>query len=326
MKGSSYDWKNLKSVDQKLLEALKLKQFAEVDRLIKEGADVNVSFGPGDSALHYFEDVDIIEKLLKNGANVNQNNSYSETPLMHAVSYYKHVEVVKVLLIHGANVNVSNRRRNTPLDMALRSSYFNRGDPEKTIKTFLEFGTRLTVKELCYPERISKLLIKFSMINENVIVPTNVIQSSKPEYVVFVDECRAEVNLLDSCKFNNSLSLLDIIKNWRRWLPNLSIMKLLNDYEQTYPIYGDFICDRIHAVILERRKLLSQLDMMVVSAKRCEIEGSEYAEVLDMDCKRHIMKFVSNKDVESFLSGTSETDDSEKDLNDPPNAKRVKFE
>lgn len=319
MKGSSWDWKQLKFVDQKLLEALELKQFVEVDRLIKDGADVNVNFGPGDNALHYFNDVDIIEKLISCGASVNHSNSYRETPLMHAVCYYKDVEIVKLLLKHGAWSWYSKRHGETAMSMALRSSFFNRGLPEKVVKTLLEFGTQLEVTELPYPERIAQLLIKLSLISENVILPRNVIANSKTEYVVYADECEAEVKSMDSVKFNGSSSLLDIVKNWRRWLQNESIMKLLNDHEQRYPIYGDVLFDRIHTPIMQRRNLLSKLDIVAVIAKSSEHSDT----VLNMDCKRHIMKYVSNKDLESFLDGISEVDDLKADFNEP-NAKRVK--
>lgn len=327
MRGSSYHWKTLKDVDQKFLQTLELKQFEEVDRLIKEGANVNVWFGPGDSGLHYFNDIDVITKLITIGANVNNTNSYSETPLMHAISYYKNVEIVKVLLKHGANVWNTNRRRETALSMALRSSCFGTHGSEERIKTLLDFGACIKVTELRYSENVCKLLIKYSMIGE--FIPRDLVLNSKPEYVAYFDKCKEEVNVMMAEKLKNSDSLLEIIKNWRCFMMNESFTKLLNEYEQTYPIYADVIFNRIHTPILERRDLLSQLDMVTVTAKMDEDEVSEYTEiVLNVDCKRHIMKFVNCPDLESFLRGTSEAVEAvdSKLASYEPNAKKLKIE
>lgn len=326
MRGSSCDWKTLKDVDQNFLQALELKQFEEVDRLIKEGANVNVWFGPGDSGLHYFNDLDVITKLITIGANVNSTNSYSETPLMHAVSYYKNVEIVKVLLKHGANGWSTNRRGETALSVALRSSCFvtRAHGAEERIKTLLDFGACMKVTELRYSENICKLLIKYSMIG--VLMPRDSVLNSRPEYVAYFDKCKEEVNVMKAEKFKNSDSLLEIIKNWRCFMLNESFTKLLNEYEQKYPIYADVIFNRIHTPILERRDLLLQLDMVTVTAKIDEDQVSEHSEiVLNMDCKRHIMKFVSSTDLESFLRGTSEAVDS-KLASYEPNAKKLKIE
>lgn len=325
MKASKGDWKELTQINQQLLEALEQKQFVEVDRLIKEGAAVNVRFGPSrDSALHYFSDVEIIEKLLNCDAHVNALNSYQETPLMHAVSYYKDVAIVKALIRRGAQADATNRRGETVLSMAIRATCFrNSENLEKTLQTLLNIDCHLKVDELSYAERTSKLIIKFSRINDCWIIPNRIIQNSK--YATYADECQAELNLMDSQRLNDSFSLLNIVKNWRRWLPNPSIMKLLENYEEKYPIYADVIFDRIHAVLLERRKLLSRLDAVVVFAKICEEKQSENAEIiLNVDCKRQIMKYVSNNDLEVFLSGISTKtvclDDSQ------PDAKRAKIE
>lgn len=324
MKASSGDWKDLKRIDQQLLEALKQKQFVEVDRLIEEGAAVNVRFGQSrDSALHYFKDVEIIEKLLDCGADVNASNFYQETPLMHAVSYYKDVAIVKALVRGGAWTHV-RKRGETVVSMALGATCLPRnGMPEKTLKALLEFGCHLQVDDLCYADGTSKLIIKLSMISNNIIMVGRAIQDSK--YVAYAEACQSEVRLMNSKHYNGSSSLLNVVKNWQNWLPDLSIMKLLENYEETYHIYADVIFDRIHAVILDRRKLLCQLDVLVVSAEKCDGEQFENSQViLNMDCKRHIMKYVSNKDLKSFLSGVSTktecTDDSQ------PNAKRAKIE
>lgn len=58
--------------------------------------------------------VEIIELLIRHGADVNAQSSTGNTPLMYACAG-GHVEAVKVLLAHGANVEDHNENGHTPL-------------------------------------------------------------------------------------------------------------------------------------------------------------------------------------------------------------------
>lgn len=58
--------------------------------------------------------VDIIELLLKHGADVNAQSSTGNTPLMYACAG-GHVAAVKLLLSNGANVEDHNENGHTPL-------------------------------------------------------------------------------------------------------------------------------------------------------------------------------------------------------------------
>lgn len=58
--------------------------------------------------------IDIIELLLKHGADVNAQSSTGNTPLMYACAG-GHVDAVKLLLAAGANVEDHNENGHTPL-------------------------------------------------------------------------------------------------------------------------------------------------------------------------------------------------------------------
>ena len=67
-----------------------------------------------------------IEQLIKNGANVNVQDSYGKTPLIYAINYKKNkldlisflyipynIRLFKVLLKNGADVNIQDKNGNT---------------------------------------------------------------------------------------------------------------------------------------------------------------------------------------------------------------------
>ena len=55
--------------------------------------------------------LDEAEKLVKNGANVNEKDEFSDTPL----HFVRNVHIVKLLIDNGADVNAHDLHGYTPL-------------------------------------------------------------------------------------------------------------------------------------------------------------------------------------------------------------------
>ena len=81
-----------------------IKAFIEmgVDVNIK---DLNIKNGYGNTPLFYAKSKEIVELLIKAGADINAKNQYGETPLFFAESK----EIVELLIQHGADVNIKNK-------------------------------------------------------------------------------------------------------------------------------------------------------------------------------------------------------------------------
>ena len=82
-----------------------------VQRLIKAGADVSATNDYGATPLRTaatVADPAVIKALLKAGANANEPNAEGETPLM-VVARTGNVEAAKLLLSHGAKVNAKEQ-------------------------------------------------------------------------------------------------------------------------------------------------------------------------------------------------------------------------
>ncbi len=89
--------------------AVKVRDHAEAEQLLKEGADPNAGSGYGDihAPLHaaiQANDVEMVRLLVQYGAKVNKKSGYGNSFLYDAASDAT-IEIVKILVEAGANVN-----------------------------------------------------------------------------------------------------------------------------------------------------------------------------------------------------------------------------
>ena len=91
---------------------------AKLKSLFQSGLDINFFDSYNNNMLHiacYKGDSQIIEFLVKNGANPDILDPWGDTPLFACILDAKY-ENAKVLLDNGANINYIDSRGNTPLD------------------------------------------------------------------------------------------------------------------------------------------------------------------------------------------------------------------
>ena len=69
---------------------------------------------------------EVVQLLLRGGANINQTDKVNKTPL-HAAVYQGNTGMVRLLIKHGANINVMDKHGRTPLLMASKHGRYEEG-------------------------------------------------------------------------------------------------------------------------------------------------------------------------------------------------------
>ena len=96
------------------------EQFELLEYLIKKGADVNLKNNEGLSPIHlacYSENIRI---LLESGADIQSQDKQGDTPLHSLVKEGKEkIDVIEYLIKAGAKIDLKNKNGETPLDIAI---------------------------------------------------------------------------------------------------------------------------------------------------------------------------------------------------------------
>ena len=117
------------------------KIFAEVKKLINQGADINTQVEDERTLLHCvvsIGDLEIVEYLLKNGASMNILDDFRNTALFYA----KEKNMAKLLLENGADINFQNYFGETPLMYRLCKNNIN----TELIEFLIDSGTDVNKK------------------------------------------------------------------------------------------------------------------------------------------------------------------------------------
>lgn len=112
---------------ESLYDAVSKNDKAQVEKLIKKGADVNFikEMGPWMKvspliAAVLNKNLDIIKTLIANKADINWKDGFNTSAIMYAANSGE-MEIVKLLLENGANINDSDGQGNTVLSSATKS-------------------------------------------------------------------------------------------------------------------------------------------------------------------------------------------------------------
>jgi ankyrin repeat protein len=113
----------------------------EVNRLLAQGCNPNMINALGNVSLYYAKTPEMVTILCKNGANVNLQNMYGDTPLHDALyravsdpGNQEYIECIKALLANNANPSIANEKGDTSVLVAQKvvgGSTIYKGDGTK---------------------------------------------------------------------------------------------------------------------------------------------------------------------------------------------------
>jgi uncharacterized protein len=136
------------AADERLINAVRQKDTAAVQSLLRQRVDVNGVQGDGVSALHWAVHVDdrgIVQALLAAGARVNVADDTGVTPL-YLACLNRSADLVALLLKSSADPNAALLNGETPLMNCART-----GNPE-SVKLLLAAGARINDKEKAHDQ------------------------------------------------------------------------------------------------------------------------------------------------------------------------------
>ena len=87
------------------------------------------------------DDRELVSKTLEAGEDVRQTNAYLRTPLHKAAYYSGHPEVIESLIRRGADVNARDKGNWTALHLATRNGHL------EAVRLLLDAGSELTVQD-----------------------------------------------------------------------------------------------------------------------------------------------------------------------------------
>ncbi|MBO7243653.1 MAG: ankyrin repeat domain-containing protein, partial [Alphaproteobacteria bacterium] len=100
-----------KQLAQKIMDAILESDITRLEKLIKQGAPIDEADQKGWTPLRlaiFKRQLEIAKKLIEAGADVNAVDKDGD-PLIHMAVLYDHVEIAKELIKAGANVNATNK-------------------------------------------------------------------------------------------------------------------------------------------------------------------------------------------------------------------------
>ena len=107
-----------------VVQAVMDEDMDKLQKLIAEGAPIDEKDDEGYTALHYaamWGDLEATKWLIENGADVNTTDAWGSTPLMNAVYNEAGVETVELLLENGANKTLKDSEGKTAYDYAVEN-------------------------------------------------------------------------------------------------------------------------------------------------------------------------------------------------------------
>jgi ankyrin repeat protein len=146
-----------------LINSLKMTHHHEYPEvaflLICKGANVNLCNKDGKTALMIaasYGFIDIVESLLILGAEIDIQDEYNDTALLHSID---NPEIAELLIASGANVNLSNTGNNTAL---IRAAYYNETN---LVKLLLNAGANVNAVNI-----LDNTALQGALYNDNSIM------------------------------------------------------------------------------------------------------------------------------------------------------------
>ncbi|XP_075224285.1 uncharacterized protein LOC142326061 [Lycorma delicatula] len=274
-----------------------------VSELIKRGANIQDTDIGGNGMLHYACSAESVQILVDVGLHINNKNNIGQTPLMKAVDDFKELEVINALLRNGADPNCTDTDLNSPLHVAPEDEFVNLliSYGAKVCKRNKYNHLPLqAIIEGVEQETIHGAIIKHSLLTEQQDV---YIYLSNTNYTDYVDKCKKEIDKMKNISLTSSITLYNFCTSTiskYKFIDISDVINLNNDIsgkqmEEKFPMFYDVIQIKINKNKNANRKynLVKKLDSLIISIN----EQTEQVK-LNMTCNNEKVKLHTVSDDE----------------------------
>ena len=144
--------------------------FEEAEELIRNGADVNEQNGIGETPLFKVMNSKIARLLINHGADVNHERTLSFTPLMVA----SNIQIIKVLVQNGADIHKRSSYGHSCLHMT---------NNPKIINYFLDLGVDINIRMYIGTNMLYNASKKFAI----YLIEKGILPSTVDDYLKYRD-------------------------------------------------------------------------------------------------------------------------------------------
>ena len=218
-----------------------IKDLDIIELLIKKGANINLVNNMGINILMkavMLVKLDIIKLLIKNRTNINLVDKNNDNVSMYAIKYDLPIYIIELLIENGININLVN---NMGINILMQAFIFAKTDRIDKIKLLINNGTNINLVDY-YDMSILMYAIKYT-------VPTDIIELliDKGANINFVDKMGMSVlikALLNEYKVSNDIIKLLINKG-----ANINLVDKFGDSVLMYAIKKKVSIDIIELLI-----------------------------------------------------------------------------
>ncbi|AAR83496.1 CNPV150 ankyrin repeat protein [Canarypox virus] len=258
--------------------AIETRDIETLKVLISKGADVNTRDIDNDVPLYKAMNItdnqihnEIVDILLRNGADLNITNNYHFTPLHEAV-FTSHWLTVKKLIYHGANINAKDETGKTPL-------HYSRN--KQITKLLIQHGADMNLQDVYGYSPM------YSMFNS-------------PESINVLLDNGANANILNDV---NNTPLEYIINLQSNFGLNIDIAKRCCNNITSNVLLNSFINDNIKKSVGHNKNIniINKTEFIKPFKEKCEkeLEAIASTKIGDRYSLKHILVY---NDIDLFVN------------------------
>ena len=208
--------------------AAALEELDMVELLIKLGANIDAVSGTGDTPVLYacsLMNINVVKCLVKYGADVHKRNDDGETCLIKAVQWSG--EICQILIDNSVEMNAQDSSGNTALHWAINSDIYR--DKEDIVQLLINRGSNPYMKNKDGDDAFRKA----SLEGQESILKKLLLKFEPP-----VKHWIESYELLGAINVNRSP--VDIQKAWHYWMKAVEIRRMKSHLDVTSPQTNPF--------------------------------------------------------------------------------------